>query len=141
MNRSNRQCQRSGTGRDSHGPPPPTIASNSEGLTLRSPVRGTSLTFDNVMITAFTFAAFVVTVLYYAVRASEVRLDSSAVRKRKRWVSGVGAFVLGPVVALLAREPGIDRGMLGFLTGLLVVCAVMFASSFLGTPQKEKERA
>jgi hypothetical protein len=33
-----------GTGRDSHGPTPLSIASNPEGLTLRSPARGTSLT-------------------------------------------------------------------------------------------------
>jgi hypothetical protein len=44
---TSRQCQRAGTGRDSHGPPPLQISSNSEGHTLRSPARGTSLTSGN----------------------------------------------------------------------------------------------
>jgi len=90
------------------------------------------------MIAAFTFSAFVLTVLYYAVRASDVRLESAPVRKRKRWISGVGGAMLGAVVALLSREPEVDRKMLGLLAGLLVVCVVMFASSFLGAPKNEK---
>lgn len=35
------QCQRAGTGRDSHGPPPLHLASHPKGLTPRSPARGT----------------------------------------------------------------------------------------------------
>lgn len=89
------------------------------------------------MIAAFTFGAFVLTVLYYAVRAADVRLETGPARKRKRWISGAGVVVFGVVVALLAREPGVDREMLGLIAGLLVVCVVMFASSFLGPPQKK----
>lgn len=91
------------------------------------------------MIAAFSFATLVVTMLYYAVRASEVRMESRASRKRKRWIAGAGFVVLGPVVTLLIREPRIDHKMLAFLAGLLVVCVVMFGSSFLGTPPKGEE--
>jgi hypothetical protein len=91
------------------------------------------------MIAAFTFAAFVLTVLYYVVRASEVRLEPAPVKKRKRWISGAGAVALGAAVALLSREPDVDRKMVGFLAGLLVVCVVMFAFSFLGSPRKKEE--
>lgn len=89
------------------------------------------------MIAAFTFSALLLSVLYYAVRAADVRLESVGVRKRKRWISGLGCGVMVPLVAFLMREPNVDQKMLGFLAGLLVVCIVMFTASFLVSRKKE----
>jgi hypothetical protein len=57
----------------------------------------------------------------------------------RRLISGIGAIVIGGVVAALIRTPNVDTNMFHFLVGFLVIFLGMFASTFARASRQSHE--